>query len=337
MLAASALVALSLAAPALASYTPKFSVSHARPALGANVGTTIHVTLPQADNPTAQIRFYAPAGYTATLNQAVGTTIGVATATAFSTTTGLTLPLQGNVTVDNAASHTSDPCSPGVHTAVWVVNLEVAGQKIALPVYVDATTGAEQGLGAYRILTCLPPPAAAAGGAQVLDVRFSVTGVFTTPTTPNTYRWEAIFTPYKGTTPNPVGTVEARALVPLPAAVTLKATYLAKTNTYRLRGTVSEGGTGVDGLRVKFFRGLSTKVLRQVSSTVARNGSYSTAGHLKPRRTTYFQVRVDAPERDATATGCASPLPPTVAPGGCVSATVSPFSLRSAILRIRLK
>ena len=52
------------------------------------------------------------------------------------------------------------------------------------------------------------------------------------------------------------------------------------------------------------------------------------------KTTSTFQARTTVAERDITATGCASPTPGI--PGGCVSATASPFTAVSAKIRIRL-
>jgi len=345
LLAVIALGALAVAAPAFAAFTAKMSVAHGTMGLGATTATQIHIVLPQTNDPAARVAIYAPTGYTANLTQAAGTTIGTTTASAFSRDTNLTLPLSGSVTVDNPANHTSDPCSPGTNAAVWILNLSVAGQTIALPVYVNPTAGTETALGAYKIVTCLPPPDVPPGtpgrsvqGAQVLEATFTVNGIYTTPSTANTYAWEGIFTPYtpgKGT-PNPLGTIEARALVPLPVRIVLGGTYSKKKNLYQLKGTLTAGGQGVTGTTVKLFRGLKLSSMKQVASLAVRSGAFKVSGHLKPKKTTYFQARVAVPESDATSAGCANPLPPTVAPGGCVSATLPAWTAQSVIIRIKL-
>ena len=53
-----------------------------------------------------------------------------------------------------------------------------------------------------------------------------------------------------------------------------------------------------------------------------------------PRKTTYFQVSGSVDERDYTATGCQSPLS-SVAPAGCVKATLSPWSAKSVVVRVK--
>ena len=105
------------------------------------------------------------------------------------------------------------------------MNLSVAGQTLAIPLYVNPTAGPEQALGGYKLSICLPPPDVPVGtpgrafqGAQLLDAKLTVNSIFTTPTGGGLIKWETLFTPYnpgKGTL-NVAGTFEARAFVPLP-------------------------------------------------------------------------------------------------------------------------
>jgi len=348
VIAGLALVAgLVLAQGAFAANTGTISVSHDPMVLAGSKSTTIHVTLPQADDAIAAINIYAPSGYAANLSQAPGTTIGTVDATAFSHTAGIPVPLSGNVVVANPASFAqqSAQCA-GVpaSAAVWLLNLAIQSQTIQVPAYVNPTAGAEQALGAEKISVCLTPwdvPEALGGapqGAQVLDVRFTVNGVFTTPASGSLLRWDTLFTPYTPGTgkPNLAGTFEARAFVPLPLVLGLHPTYVPKTNTFRLNGTVTEGGLPVPNLTVHVSRGIAPARLTQQSSTrTGSNGAYRTAGHLKPRRTTYFRVNASMPEH-AFAAGCQSPAPPTVAPGGCVSATLSGWTVKSPVLKLKV-
>lgn len=345
--ALSVLAALAFAGSAFAANTGSISVSHDPLVLAGSKSTTIHITLPQADQPMAAINIYAPAGYQTTLSQAPGTTIGTVDATAFSHTAGLVLPLSGNVVTAPPASFTqqSAQCTGNPTSAgVWVLNLSVAGQTIQLPVYVNPTAGPEQALGAEKISVCLPPwdipesLGGAAQGAQVLDVRFTVNGIFTTPNVGGLLRWDALFTPYTPGTgkANPAGTFEARGFVPMPVTLALRPTFVAKTGGYRLLGSVTEGGLPVPNLTVHISRGIKANRLTQQSSTrTGATGAYQTAGHLKPRKTTYFRINASMPEHDFAA-GCQSPAPATIAPGGCVSAKLSAWSVKSAVLKLNV-
>ena len=338
---------LAFAGGALAANTGTIAVWHTPMVLGGSNSTTIHVSLPKTSDPVARVAIYAPSGYSATLNQASGTTIGSVDATAFSYDTSLTLPLSGQIITDDPAKHTADACSPGTHNAVWILNLSVSGQTLQVPLYVDATSGNETALGAYRMIICLPPPdvpqgtpGRAAFGAQLLDAQFTVNGIFKTPSAGGVLRWESLFTPYnagKGT-PNAVGTFEARALVALPTSLTLGLAYTKKTRNYTLKGKLSEGGLPVAGVKVSVLSGASTSKLVAVrSGTTTATGAWSAKGKFgaKPKKPVYFKATATVKERDFTAQGCQSPLPATVAPAGCVSATLPPWTATSTAVRLK--
>lgn len=321
-------------------------------AFGANVATiavsisgtatTIHINVPQTTDPIAAITIYVPTGYTANLSAAPNTTIGSVAATANGHDVGLTLPLTGGVTTDNPASHTSDACSPGTHAAVWNLNLSVAGQAIVLPLYVDPTAGAAAGLGAYQMLICLPPwdvpvgtPGRSFDGAQLLDAQFTVKGIFGAPTAPGLLAWHTLFTPYNpgAGTPNLGGTFEARALVGTPS-LTLKA--VKKKGKYTLSGTATEGGAPLAGASVAVQKGTKpAKLANKGSATTGATGTWSASGKLTGKATVYFKATATVKERDATAQGCATPLPATVAPGGCSSATLAAWTVSSPVAKLK--
>jgi hypothetical protein len=332
---------------ALAADSATVAVSHAPPLLAGSKSTTIHIVLPQTDDPIAAINVYAPSGYGAALSQPAGTTIGRVDATAFSHVANLTVPLGGGVVTDTpskyAAQSTACAGTPA-SAAVWILNLTLGGQTLALPLYVNPTAGAEQALGAYKLSICLAPwdipesLGGAAQGAQLLEATFTVNAVFATPTAAGVAKWEGVFTPYtpgKGT-PNPAGTFEARAFVPLPPSLTLTAKVKShKTGAYALSGKVTEGGLPVPGLALSILRGASTSALKKAgSATTSAGGTWVSSGRVKPKTTTYFEVTGSAKERDYTAQGCQSPLT-ALAPAGCVSATLSPWTVRSAVVRVK--
>ena len=69
-------------------------------------------------------------------------------------------------------------------TAAWILQLELAGQKINLPAYVMPTAGAEAQIGPAKIVFCLAPPdipvdkGGAANGAKFISADLTVNGVF---------------------------------------------------------------------------------------------------------------------------------------------------------------
>ena len=181
-------------------------------------------------------------------------------------------------------------------------------------------------------------PGRAAFGAQLLDAKFTVNGIFKTPATTGAIRWETLFTPYnagKGT-PNAVGTFEARSLVQLPVLIGLGVSYNKKKATYVLKGKLTEGGTPDTGISVNVFRANSAATLPKVATVKTKTGGVWTfSGKLKPKKTTYFKVSASVGERDFTAQGCVNPLPATVAPAGCASATLSPWAASSVVVRLK--
>jgi hypothetical protein len=345
LVAAAAVATLVFANAAFAANTASISVWHTPMVLAGSQSTTTHVSIPPTTDGIAAINIFVPAGYGVALNQPAGTAIGNVDATALAHDGGLTLPLSGPVTTDDPAKHTTDPCSPIANAAVWNMNLSVAGQTLVVPIYVNPTTGSPfAALGAYNLKICLPPwdvplgtPGRAFQGAQLLDAKFTVNKIYTTPTSAGLLKWETLFTPYtpgKGT-PNLAGTFEARAFVPLPILLGLHVSYVKKTNTWKLSGTASMGGLPVGGLSIKIARGLSAKSLAVKSSTkTGASGSWKTSGHLTPKKTTYFQVSSSVGESDYTATGCQGALAP-FAPAGCVSATLSPWAAKSVVVRLK--
>ncbi len=328
VLAAGAAAALVTAGAAFAANTGTVGVTLA----GAD--TTIHVALPKTSDPAAQINIFVPNGYTATLNQAAGTTVGqIPSATAYSYDNQLTLPLTGAVIVSSlqqvgAASY--QPCiGSATPAAVWLLHLSVAGQTLDVPMYAFQTAGAETALGAYKLTTCLPPPDVPAGtpgraafGAQLLDAEFTVTGIFAGS---SSSPWETLVTPYnpgKGTV-NAAGTFEARS-IPGSATATLKATLNRKTHVATLNGTVTGPGTGTG--TVTIYRG-STAVL----TATATGGKFSAKVKVAGRKAVTFKAKVTGGE---TPTDCSPPLPATVAPAGCASATIGAFSATSNAVKV---
>ncbi|HUJ91086.1 MAG TPA: hypothetical protein VLW05_00185 [Gaiellaceae bacterium] len=334
IVAALAAATLALAATALGANTATVAVS------AAGTATTLHITVPQATDPIAAITIIVPNGYTANLSQAVNTTIGQTVATALGHDVGLTLPLSGSVTTANPVAPASDPCSPGTHAAIWLLNLSVAGQPVTLTLYVDPTSGALAQLGAYVMKICLPPwdtpmgsPGRAVQGAQLLDASFTVNNIFTAPTT-GVNVWNTLFTPYVPLVGqvNLAGTFDARSLVGTPQ-LTIKATK--KNGKYAVGGKLTEGGIALSGVGVTVLRGNSTtRVLKVASASTGPGGAWTSSGKLVGKKAVYFKAHASVGERDATSTGCAQPLPATIAPGGCVSATLGAWAVDSPVAKL---
>jgi hypothetical protein len=329
VLAVAGTAALALAGNALA--TQKLSVRQTATSL------TIKVSQAQTDAQPARISIYVPTGYSINASATPGTKLGSTTGNVFSRDANIPLPLSGDV-IAAATSQGIAACDAGSHIAVWVLQLSVAGQTINLPVHVDQTAGAEAALGAYKLVVCLNPddvpvgtPGRSPNGARLLDATFTVDNIFTVPAGQSV--WKAISTPYAAGigAPNPAGTVETRAIVGT-GAISITKKVNAKARLVRFTGRVTQAGAAVAGARVSLL--LNGKVTRFSARTNA-SGNYSIVLRKSGRKTTStFQARVVVAERDVTSSGCSSPTPGV--PGGCVSATASPFTSVSAKLRIRL-
>jgi len=205
-------------------------------------------------------------------------------------------------------------------------------------VHVDQLSGPEAALGAYKLVVCLAPddvptgtPGRSPNGARLLDATFTVDNVFTVPAGQSV--WKAITTPYAASigAPNAAGTVETRAFV-ADGAITLAKKVNAKQRLVRFSGAVTQAGAAVAGARVTLLvNGKSAGFTARTNAS----GTYSVVLKKTGKKTTStFQARTTVAERDITATGCASPTPGV--PGGCVSATASPFTAVSGKITIRL-
>ena len=79
-----------------------------------------------------------------------------------------------------------------------------------------------------------------------------------------------------------------------------------------MSGTAAEGGVPVSGASVAIQRGASaTKLGKAGSATTSATGAWSASGKLAGKKPVYFKATATVKERDATAQGCATPLPAT--------------------------
>jgi hypothetical protein len=299
LLACAAALALAVTALAAASYSPSMGVFQATYKPGAAGAVTVVVAQETNDDPTARIVIYVGPGYTVTLNQPVGATIGnVIAGIQASELSPNRLPLTGPVKVDNPASHTADACAPGVHEAVWTLNAALPGQPAnVIPVYVDHTIGAEAGFSSAKLTVCFRDPTLPAGdprrapnGSKFLDATFTVHGVFRNPSKAATDVWRSVFTPYTPGTGslNALGSREAQAFVPLPFTVTARRVP-ARRGFFRVAGVVSVSGKRSSGLQVALYTGTRGKngvTYKLASKTKTRRGKYAFTRRM-PTKTTF--------------------------------------------------
>ena len=334
LLAVASLATLALASNALAAFTPRVTVSNRPMATGTNAGTAIiRLEVPTEDDALFRADIYVPTGYEAALAQNVGAQIGTVEARVQvrEPVAGAVVPLNGTITVDNPANHTTSPCAPGMHQAVWIITLQSPAGPLNVPVYVDRTAGPETNLGAYRLRVCLPSPhipqtaGGAALGAKLVFARLNLNGVFRTPTTPGEYLFRVIATPWAApATPNAAGTVEARGTIGLPAAVSISASSRRRVLT--VTGRLTEGGTGVSRGTVAVRVGRRTHTARTNAT-----GRYTIRVRFRSAARPTVRATGTAGIRTVQCSG------PSAAPGGCVSHTLPNFTVTSRTIRPRVR
>src|SRR4051794_19638437 len=203
-LAGAVFASLAFAGSALASFSPKLVVSSATPQATGSGPTRIGVVVSNADDPTAKVSIYVPAGYQLG-TPAPGTKLGDVTATAAAADLGgAVLPLTGELdAIAPTAATTAAAQQCGVAPAqTWNLHLTAAGQALDIPLFVAATAGPEASVGTAKLVVCLPPPDVPAGtpgratfGAKLLSATFTSSAI-TEATTAGDYRWTSLWTPY---------------------------------------------------------------------------------------------------------------------------------------------
>jgi hypothetical protein len=278
------------------------------------------------------------------LNQVAGSQIGTVHADlqALAISPDAIIQADGTVLVDDPAKYTSNTCAPGTHAAVWLLHVTVSGQTIDVPVYLDPTTGTEQALGAAKLVLCLSDPYDTAPaairapfGVKLLNAKLVLnSGVMTNPSSPGTFLWRSIITPWNPATPAPdaAKTIEAQSIVTLPVgSATLKTTVkklTKKKSRVTVTATVTAGGTPLAGASVVIFAN-GKKV---GAGTTTASGSFSTSVVIT--KATKFQAKVTGAQRD---TACVSPLPASQVPGGCTGATIAAYALTSSTVSAKPK
>ena len=352
LVAGTAVVAVAVAAPALAAYTPKIDASVPN-ALGA-VGTTrLHVAVGATDNPTARLVVYAPVGFAASPGSP-GSTIGDADAKVrVGDFGGAIVPVTGTIEVRDASGTALVGAVPvplaalamactgtTTHTAYWVFKLSAVGQSIELASFWDTTTGTDAGLGSGKLTFCLPPddvppgtPGRAPLGIKLIDASMTFKSVFQNPSTAGQYTWMSFWTPYNAGlgTANAAGTVSAIGINGLPVMATLKGAYVKASKSARLVGTLSAAGRFQAGVKLPLFAGAGKTALKRSGTTNPTTGAGAFTAVKRIIKATYFQVRFSIPSVDYTSVGCAA-VPATLPK--CVTATVGAFAALTNIVKI---
>ena len=339
LVACASLVALVSANAAWSAYVPNLLVASEFQTLRSPTALVIGVSQSRDDEATAFVDISVPAGYNERLVAPPGTVIGDVAATALVRAGNTEVDVTGQVVVASPAEFTGPPnnvCprAQGPHTAVWLLNVTVLGTPVRIPIYVDDVT-TEAGVSAH-IRFCLTAAADTPQKFELLTTVFEVRSVFTNPTRRAAYLWSGTFTPYVAGTssPNDAATVEARAVVPLPVLLTMKAKRKGRVVT--LMGKVDLPGNAIPAT-VEIWAGPSPRKLKRVArARVKATGTFTVRRPRVGKRTRiqYYQARLNTPFANAESFGHCQ-LPPPRAPQGCVSATFAALAVRSSTIRTR--
>jgi hypothetical protein len=337
LLACVAAGALVFAGSALA--TPRLIIG-GQTALGSSQ-VSIQFLEEKTDASPARITIYAPAGYTGTVTAAAGTQLGTVHADlqALAISPDAIISADGQIIADNPATHTTDACSPGLHTAVWILRVTVSGQTINVPAYIDApspNTDPLSGTSPFRITFCftspyVAPPVGAPFGAKIVNAVLQLNqGTLTTPSSRGSYGWRAVVTPYTvgSANPNAAGTVEARGVVDTPdlLSIAVKVTN-KKKRTVRIAGNLRAGDFVLGGATVSLTG--SVKAKKKTNS----GGNVVFTTRFKKKGTYTFRLTSTVLPYDITSDGCKTPTAPTLP---CASATANGFVVASRTVRVRI-
>jgi hypothetical protein len=352
LLSSACALSLAFGGNALAAYNPSLITAGTSHGLGGRGPVVIGVGQDANDDATGVISIYSPRGFGVTLGQPAGTKIGdLDGVVRVGALGGARVEITGTVNARDPAAYASNPCSPGVHEAVWTIDTSLAGTALSIPMYVDRiTAGPEAAFASARMRVCLaspyvPPPQGAASGASLIVAAFSVIGVFSNPNTRGSYPWNAVFVPYAPGTAslNPGNAAQSTSFTRLPAQLTVATRKLRRGNRRfaRVTACLTEGGQRVRGVRVNIFSGRSARRMARVGRPRTNSRGCATMLVRLRNRVTFFRASTSIPDRDVTASpGCTPPIPlaPGAPPPRCTSATLAPvigplFSRNTARVR----
>jgi hypothetical protein len=307
LLAGSGLVTLAFTSAALAAYSPSFSITRNLDLASGATTTTIKFVANATDDPTVKLQIFVPAGFTSTLNQAVGAQVGtvdgqIQLGPEFA---NAIVPVAGTITQGDRSSAdlkaAAKQCTGQEdHAAIWLLNISAAGQTPPpVPVYVDlVTTPPTSAFASASVQVCLPHPSQV--GFRILFLNVN-SAAFAPPGSTGAFRWTALNTPYNANgTPNAAGTVETQAIDRSPVEASFSAKRVTKTRrvnhkrridvfyTYFARLTVSASSGGVDA------GGVPVQILadgkKVAEGTTGDKGSFSTTLSLK--KTTTYSAKI---------------------------------------------
>jgi hypothetical protein len=327
--------------------TPELSVQQGSYKAGAATSPGFVLVSDKSNPAPAKITMFSPAGYTSTLTQPPGTTVGKAYAIVIAGSLGgAPLPLSGPVVVGNPAdpalvaayAQCKSAADPPTPQEVLVLNTSLQGQTIQVPDFLNTA-------GPYVTQEiCLPPPATAAFQAQLVLANFTVNGIWTNAPTAGSYQWVADFTPYNGNVPDAASTVEVRTFLGLPSSLTLKR-LKSKPSVVKFSGKLTFAGVSPAGLKLNLYSARSSKPAadfrnpsavgllgksKPVSSKALKSNGKFAFTRKKVKKKTYFQARLE--DVWALADGCVGPSP-TGQPIPCLQELLSPMNSNQIVVK----
>jgi hypothetical protein len=325
----SVLCALAWTGSAFAAFDPSLIVMTRDAAPGRSASLALSLsggTYARGEPTTGRVTVYAPSGYGVTLGHPAGTVLGALEV--FVLVGGVPAGSQsGTVKAGDPAGYALDPCSPGRHDAVWILELAFAGRGVRLPVFVDrVTSGPEAAYASARMIACLPPPQA---GVTVKDVVFGLRGVFSNPAARGTFAWNAVFVPYAAGTAtlDPAGAVQNASSLRLPV------TFAMKTRRHGSRlivvACLREAGQPIRAARVSVYSGSPTRSGAKQLASARTNSRGCMTASVRPGRSRSLFAAALIGIRPLP--GCRPTLAPRCSQGSL--GTVSPLVRTSRVRR----
>lgn len=303
-------------APRLAADQAELDLYPGSTSLARTAETVVGLYMPSSVE-MAKVTLFVPAGYGVDLTKAPGTRLGLVVAWGSDG-----LGRLGELDAADPAAYATSDCAPGAHQAIWLINLADPTQLPPIPLFVDATSGSDAALGAYKAQACLPA-AAASGTMTIRELDLDLT-ILTNPSAAGAYTWRAFVTPFAAGVPNDAGTFELRATLPLPMRLTLNGSYDRKHKRAILTGRLTASHYAVQGVFLDLYTKRNGRFRYSGYTSTTRTGTYRIARRIT--RTTQYAIQT------ATYLDCA---PGTVAPGGCVSDTLANVASRTVKVVVR--
>jgi hypothetical protein len=321
-----AIASLAYADVALGAFAPRFAIKHQNVRLTAAAPIELRISQVMSEETIGRAAIYVPAGYTASFRQGPGTVVGTATARA--RRGSRVIALSGRLTVGRAADFQGNSCTNVDGKVIWQLTLEGDGLTVSMPMFVTPVLDEREGeFGQFKIDACLE--SAAAQGLKLYRLNVKLGTIFRNPVGRGEYRWRARFVPLDNARVlQTARAVESQAIVRLPVRLQLNTRALGR-HRVAVTGSLREALVPVANLhranqRVVLLAGRKPDRLKRIRYLrTDTDGTF--AVNLTLRGRWYFRAVVDVHERIAPQSMCTGGQ--TIAPGGCVMATLAPFTV----------